>query len=137
MPKTGDFARESGEYAADWHCTIFMHTDMRFPPCPDCYQVVEYVKVARPMVPAAVPLTETLCPSCGRGVLRFQLVPIPEGSVAFCEPHDPWNAHQECRSRFRYDATGGTGWQPWPVPPKDIDPVGRAWYPPRDQSATR
>ena len=131
MPKTGEYARESGEYTADWHCTVFMYADMQLPPCPDCGEAVEYTLVRRP-VPMSSVSVETLCPRCGRGVIRFPTAPIPHHAVAFCEPHDPWNSHQECRSRFRYDAAAGTGWHLWPVPLGDVD-QGRAWYRPRGE----
>ena len=45
MPKTGEHARESGEYTAGCaHWTIFMNAGWEFPPCPQCHQVVEYTR---------------------------------------------------------------------------------------------
>jgi hypothetical protein len=47
MPKTGEYAHTTGEYAADcMHWTIYMRAGLEFPPCPQCHQVVEYRKIA-------------------------------------------------------------------------------------------
>jgi hypothetical protein len=45
MPKTGEHARESGEYTAGCaHWTIFMNAGWEFPPCPQCHGTVEYTR---------------------------------------------------------------------------------------------
>ena len=132
MPRTGDHASESGEYTADWHCTVFMRAGMAFPACPDCGEIVEFTKVPQPEAISATPV-ESLCPNCRRGVLPYPTFPIPDGATTFCQPHDPWNAGQECLLRFRYDAAGDKGWQPWPVPKREAasrrqGATVRAWW---------
>ncbi len=62
-----------------------------------------------------MPEHEGACPSCGRGVVRFPYLPIPDGSVGFCEPADPWNPRGECLARFLYDGEEKE-WHRWPVP---------------------
>jgi len=56
MPKTGDYARTTGEYAADcMHWTIFMRGGLEFPPCPQCHRVVEYKRIVKAAVEPQMP----------------------------------------------------------------------------------
>ena len=71
------------------------------------------------------PMTEYPCPACGRGVLRFPELPIPDGVVAICEPQNPWKPQQECGARFRWNADEERGWGLWLLPPEEPNP----WVP--------
>ncbi|HUO47571.1 MAG TPA: hypothetical protein VMU09_01930 [Acidimicrobiales bacterium] len=53
--KTGDLARESGEFSAECgHWMVRVKSGGEFPPCPQCHQVVQYRRVGG--LPAAVPV---------------------------------------------------------------------------------
>jgi len=123
MPRTGEYAQVAGEYEAEWHQSVFVRVGMAFPPCPQCHASVEYTKVVTSYArcPRGLTPDEAVCPNCGRGVLRVLTFPVGDGTLAFCQPHDPWNPRQECLTRFRYDESHGEGWQVWPVRPEEID----------------
>ncbi len=68
------------------------------------------------------PMPEYPCPACGRGVLRFQELPIPDGAVAVCEPWNTRKPQQECGSRFRWNADEERDWGLWPLPAEEPNP---------------
>ncbi|HXX91210.1 MAG TPA: hypothetical protein VEI83_13410 [Acidimicrobiales bacterium] len=51
--KSGELARESGDYSADCgHWMVQMRPGMEFPRCPQCHQVVEYRRAGDTGAPA-------------------------------------------------------------------------------------
>jgi len=69
-------------------------------------------------------MPEYPCPACGRGVLRFSELPIPDGAMAFCEPQHPSKQQQKCGTRLRWNAGEEQGWGLWPLPPEERNPLG-------------
>lgn len=46
MPRTGDHAKEPGEYKSDCgHWTVHMTVGREFPPCPHCHKRVNYTLI--------------------------------------------------------------------------------------------